>query len=215
MAEADRERYRRVSRLGHEHANPWIRKSSAIDGWLFEGEHELLWELASAPTEGDVLEIGSWEGKSSCILAGALVDAFPANRLFCIDTFCMDGIGPQSGCVDPAAEGSYYRFLRNARAHGFSDQVVVLADRSERVIPHLSIRLKLAFLDGTHLYHDTARDIELVKPMIQPGGFIALHDSGPIWPEVELAIRDHLATDERFQFHRKVSYLECWVRSRA
>lgn len=206
--------YQRISRIGSDSPNPWIAKSAQIDGWLFEGEHELLWEMASYSIDGDILEIGTWQGKSTCILAGACIASGSTARVFCVDTFLMSGTPEQEAYHKRLVKGpgTFYQFLENARRFDFEDRVVVLATPSSRILPYLNIALKLALLDGTHDYDAVCQDITLTKPLIVPGGSILLHDSSRDWPDVPRAIADSLAPDPRFRPVKKVNSLECWER---
>jgi hypothetical protein len=208
------EEYKRRSSLGKHSSNEWIRKSSNIGGWINEGEHEFLWELATRPVQGHILEIGTWQGKSACILAGAIVESGAPSKVFCIDTFMMDGTDYQVSLHKHFGSGfgTFYDFINNAKKEGFSEVIVPLAARSRDIIPFLNIELKLAFIDGTHDFDNVSQDIQSVKPLIVKGGIIALHDSNDFWPGVGQAIQAHLANDSAFRFYRKVNSLETYIR---
>ena len=83
--------YVRASRIGQSSANVWIRKSAEIEGWLFEGEPEFLWSLASHSSAGYVLEVGTWMGKATCILTRACIENASHSKVICIDPFTMQG----------------------------------------------------------------------------------------------------------------------------
>src|SRR5437868_4102301 len=121
--------YDAVSRTGADAANPWIRKSAEIGGWLFAGEPEFLWELATRSASGDILEIGTWMGKSACILAGACQTQAPGTRVVCVDTFHMDGTPDQEAYHHKLVEGTgtFYQFVANASRLGFGETVVPIA----------------------------------------------------------------------------------------
>ncbi len=210
----DLREYQAGAKIGSDSNNAWIRKSSEIEGWLFEGEPELLWSLATTPGEGDVLEIGTWQGKSTCILAGACIESHPNSRVFCIDTFMMDGDETQLVYHRRLVKqpGTFYQFLENAKRLGFISHVILLASFSEKILPHLNVKVRLAFIDGAHDRDSVVRDIELVKPLVGTSGIIALHDSSEHWPGVGEAIDASLRSDAQFEFHGKVHSLECWRR---
>ena len=79
--DAEKAAYEDVAALGHDSPNIWIQRSASIGGWLFPGEHEFLWDLATRSSEGSILEIGTWMGKSACILAGACAETAPHTRV--------------------------------------------------------------------------------------------------------------------------------------
>jgi predicted O-methyltransferase YrrM len=204
--------YRCISKTGSDSANPWIRKSSRIDGWLFPGEPMLLWEAASIPGDGDILEIGTWQGKSTCILAGACIEGSSNSKVICVDTFLMDGNDWQLSYHKRLVkeQGTYFKFVHNAKMFGFFDTIVVMAGYSYRVVPYINARIKVAFIDGSHDFENTLRDLRLTMPLIRPGGLILLHDVNDNWPGVGLAIEASLRRDPCFQFVKKVGSIECW-----
>jgi hypothetical protein len=65
----------------------WIKLSHQIQGWLTDAEAAELFHLAKYLTPANapvVVELGSWQGKSSVVLAGGLFGKRDAN-LYCID----------------------------------------------------------------------------------------------------------------------------------
>jgi len=193
-----RAHYRWLSRSGASHPNPWIRKSSEIGGWLLEGEHEFLWELACRPGAGPILEIGSWMGKSSCILAGACAQASPESRVFCVDPFDMKGPFVQEWYhrlfIHRDAGGTYSEFLRHADRLGFRRWAVPVPARSEAILPFLKPGFRMVFIDAGHTYSEVRRDAGLSLPLLSPGGVLALHDAaGPTaWPGIARYVREDL-----------------------
>lgn len=191
------------SQHGQQSENPWIRKSTEIDGWLFDGEHEYLWELAARPCEGHVLEIGSWMGKSTCILAGACIDTAPETKVFCIDTFDMRGNPEQETIhrwVRGDAPGTFYDFMENAKKFEFYSHIVPITNQSETVLPALTEKFRMVFIDSTHDAQQLRTDVELCAPKITPGGILALHDTvGNAFPDYERYVHTTLAKDRRFR----------------
>lgn len=185
--------YKEVARFGADSPNPWIRKSATIGGWLFAGEHEFLWELACRQTHGDVIEIGTWMGKSACILAGACKDHAPGTQVVCVDTFCMTGTPEQEAYHKRlvAAGGTFYQFLNNAQTHNFIDAVVPVAALSSRALAVVRGPFRMAFVDGAHDRENCSRDVELCLPLLTQGGVIAVHDTtGGHWPGVEQYVQE-------------------------
>lgn len=211
----DRRGYRRISRLGAHSPNEWIRKSATIDGWILEGEHEFLWELATRSDRGDVLEIGTWMGKSACILSGACAERAPATRVFCVDTFRM--------VADLAEEtyyrrirgragepGTFYRFQENAHRLGFADWIVPIATTSARAVPGLPQGFRLAFVDGAHDYPRVRQDVDLTLPKLLPGGVLALHDDGAC--DGVTQVREELQRNPAVRFETRVNTLAAFTK---
>ena len=215
MMGVDKRGYERISALGADSDNPWVRKSSQIGGWLFEGEHELLWELATADTRGDLLEIGTWMGKSACLFAGACIDHAPDTRLFAVDPFLMLGSDEQEKYhqrIVGRIEGTFYEFARHARELGFASHVIPLATVSEVALPALpDAAFRLAFIDGRHDYEGVSADTELAIPKLKPGGRLALHDA-TVYEGVQRHIDRDLRNDDRLAFERQVHSIAVFAR---
>lgn len=191
-----RTEYEAGARLGADSPNLWIRRSAEIGGWLFPGEHEFLWQLATRPSAHDILEIGTWLGKSACIFAGACKEHAPGTSVVCVDTFCMTGTPDQEAYHRRllSATGTFYGFLANARRFGFDDVIVPVATYSARALPRLNGPFRLAFIDGAHDRENCGRDCAAALPLVARGGVLAVHDSrGGAWPEVEAYVREVLA----------------------
>lgn len=205
----DEQFYEEVSSLGKDSPNVWIRKSSGIGGWLFEGEHEALWELAVRDVPGDVLEIGSWMGKSACILAGACVDHHPDTMLFCIDTFTMSGTEQQLEHHEKLvgrADGTFYDFISSAKRLGYYDHVIPMGQYSQKVLKVVPGPLRLAFVDGAHDYANVESEVALLLPKIVSGGSLALHDvySGT-YPELLAFVNERMLTDPALEYIGKAN----------
>lgn len=182
-------RYKRYFRtLGCDSDNPWIRKSSEIPGWLFPGEHELLWQLAYESPSGHVLEVGSWMGKSACILAGASAMRGDGSKVFCVDPFDMRGNDWQQQFhqkITDHAISTFDQFIAYAQRLDFYTHVVPVAKPSEDVLFLLQGPWRLVFLDGRHEYEQAKLETLAVTPHIVPGGFLALHDATDDFPGVK------------------------------
>lgn len=207
--------YVRESRIGYDSGNQWIGKSANILGWLHEGEAELLWELAMRPIQGHILEIGTWQGKSTCILAGSCIERADDSVVVCIDTFQMDGTSRQVSYyrILHRSNGTFYEFIENARQFGFLHKVIPIAIPSSQA--HLilsSMPIRLAFIDGRHDYPGVREDINLVLPLIVPGGIIAFHDVVPHYSGVILAIKEMLEMRSDIALYKQEHCLTAYVR---
>ena len=205
----DEKFYAEVSTLGKDSANPWIRRSSEIGGWLFEGEHEALWNLAIRDVPGNVLEIGSWMGKSACILAGACVDHHPDTVVLCIDTFTMSGTEQQLRHHEKLvghAQGTFYNFISSAKRLGYYEHVIPIGQYSQRALKVVKGPLRFAFIDGAHDWANVESEVALVMPLIASGGSIALHDvySGT-YPELLAFVNEKMLSDPALEYIGKAN----------
>jgi MMP 1-O-methyltransferase len=159
--EADRE-WRRV----------WPLVDS-IEGWLYPNEARVLFDIArSLPDETNVVEIGSYRGRSTCCLAFGC--RRKRQRVFAIDTF--DG-GP-----DLPFANSLPDFSRNIDRCGLSDRVEPIVGSSTQVAKTWTKPIHLLFIDGSHAYEDALADFTSFFPHVVPGGTIAFHDVSEDWP---------------------------------
>jgi predicted O-methyltransferase YrrM len=123
---------------------------------------EFLGELAFRMRAQTVVELGCYVGWSSAHLAVGM-RAAGAGRLWCLD--------------------SDTRYLEVARGNlarlGLADRVEFVQGLSTeaRVLDTLPAAIDLLFLDTTHEYEDTRRELALYLPRLAPGGVIAMHDS--------------------------------------
>lgn len=147
-------------------------------------------ETLSLP-EGIVLEIGAWEGKSTCALAKAV---FPTS-VFTIDTW--------EGNPDQSREmGSEHPISEYARTHDvfkqflcnidhFTDGNVFPMRRDFRVgLPEGFGSIRFLFFDHDHTYNMTKATFDIYLPKIVPGGIICGDDFGV--PGIRQAVEEYL-----------------------
>lgn len=175
-----------LRRLGSR-AKLWLRGHSAllpylgIDGWLCVDEAIALFELARGLRHEQpvVVEIGSWQGKSSfCIGQGLRGKQAP--RLCCVDPFDASGDAESSDlyAAGAAAVGGRLRatFEGNMRDAGLLDMIEVHQGFSYQAARGWHDPIDLLFLDGDHGFESVQRDYLDWAPHVRPGGWIAMHD---------------------------------------
>lgn len=212
-----RQDFLKTAKLGKGSRNPWIKKSASILGWLFEGEHDYLWKLACRENIGDILEIGCWMGKSTCIFAGACKKVSPKTKVICLDTFNHGGTKEQQKwqmqmASDP--KGTFYQLIDNACKFGFRDQIIPIASRSDIALKHINPQLRLIFVDGTHDYKSVITDIRSTIPYLLPGGIILFHDANKsIYPGIMKAIQKELEKHSDFRYFGVRGSLVAYIKS--
>ncbi len=153
----------------------------SIDGWLTVDEAITLYELArSLPHEHPlVVEIGSWQGKSTICLGRGL-QGKNAPRLCCIDPFDASGDASSAGEYRARAEGIggplRTAFEQNLRDAGVRELVDVYQGFSHECAATWRDRIDLLFLDGDHSPEATAQDFRDWAPHVRPGGYLVMHD---------------------------------------
>lgn len=155
-----------------------------VDGWLTHEEGLALAELAEGK---DVLEIGSYCGRSTVCLAQT------ARSVTCVDTF--------DGRATPARKDTRAEFQSTVERYGVAGKVDVMRGTSAEVVPTLSslhLRYDLAFVDGAHDRGSVLEDAALARSVLRPGGLVAFHDyKTPEDPGVTEAVDELIAAGAR------------------
>jgi predicted O-methyltransferase YrrM len=157
----------------------------SIEGWLLAPEAKWLFEtVRSLPNRANIVEIGSYKGRSTCCLALACRKS--EKRVFAIDSF--DG-GPNLPKVNSLPE-----FTKNMQRFGLSAYVEPIVGLSTDVAKSWDKPISLLFVDGSHIYQDVLADFACFGPHVLRGGIIAFHDvTNESWPDVGRAWREVIA----------------------
>ncbi|MBI2716521.1 MAG: class I SAM-dependent methyltransferase [Rhizobiales bacterium] len=153
-------------------------------GWLSREEAELLYRLsAAASRHGRVVELGSYCGRSSIVLAAALKDA-SSGSLVCVDTF-RGSAEHQPGCryfdAETLVDGvvnTYPTFSRNLEQAGLLERVEVMRLSTLAAAVGFSDSIGLLFVDADHDYEAIRADLQAWVPGIIQDGWIVVHDIG-------------------------------------
>lgn len=130
---------------------------------LTENEARKLYELAEGKV---VLELGSWLGRSTIVLAQS------AETVHACDHFLGDH---QAGFGAVLSD-----FFQNIRRYGVFHKVIVHVGDFERVLPWLATSgFSLVFCDGLHTAEATELQLYWARKLCNPEGVICLHDYDP------------------------------------
>lgn len=117
-------------------------------------------ELQRLAKDGDVLEIGSAYGYSTCALA------LVADHVVAVD--------PHTG------HGSFFELQANLNAYGVYDKVTIYREMSQVMLPRLAappeMRFDLVWIDGDHTAEVVEHDVTWALKLLKPGGVLACHD---------------------------------------
>lgn len=142
-----------------------------VDGWLYEPEALFLHDLARGVRVGCIVEIGSYRGRSTIMLAqgarkaGAIVYAIDPHLE------AIDGIATYS-----AADRDV--FIENIQKAGLTDIVRKLDMTSSQAVEGWRESIGMLWIDGAHDYESVKQDVKLWTPHVIDGGIVAFHDSG-------------------------------------
>ena len=184
-----------------------------IDGWLTVDEAITLYELARSVPQGNsvAVEIGSWQGKSSVVLAKGLKGRRGAT-LCCVDPF--NAAGDQSSEADYREREDELkqllkeRFTRNLEQNGVAHIVEVLQGYSHDVVGSFDKPIDLLFIDGNHEYSEALRDVQQWTPMVVDGGIVCIHDVGnPLVPGPQQVVDEQFHGNPHWGEQRQVDSL--------
>lgn len=169
--------------------------TAPIPGMVSIESAELLYSLCLMQgLRGDILEIGSWQGKSTSYLARAAKDS--ANgRVFAVDHF-KGNVGKENmyRVGNSAATSIYDMFNKNIYSLGLDDVVAAVPLSSKAAHAQLCGRtFRFIFIDGDHTYEGVSEDIKLFSPLLQPGGIMAFDDFDSTFPGLVKAVSEWVA----------------------
>lgn len=183
-----------------------------VDGWMTDAQARRLWDAAGrVPAAGRILEIGSFRGRSTIVLAAAAADGV---EVMAVDPHAGNDRGPQeiSGFEAEAAE-DHEVFHRNLDAAGVSSRVTHLRERSEEAHALVDGVVDLLYIDGAHRFGPARNDIASWGGRVRDGGTMLIHDSFSS-VGVSLAIITSLFWGRRFRYLGRSGSLTEYVAER-
>jgi hypothetical protein len=147
-----------------------------VNGWMTKDQARRLWQRASELTSGQrVVEIGSFQGRSTVVIATAALDGV---EIVAIDPHGGNDRGPQEieGFVDEA-ESDHEFFINNLVNAGVRDKVTHLRKFSDRALGDVPGAIDLLYVDGAHRFAPASSDIRLWGAKVVDGGHLLVHDS--------------------------------------
>jgi predicted O-methyltransferase YrrM len=144
--------------------------------------------------DGPIIEIGSWQGRSTAALALGSI-AGRGQTVYSIDPF----IGPQEGARKTSLENipdttkCSPQILRSNLVNvGVNGQVEIIPKYSHEALEDVPGQCSLLFVDGAHDYESVCKDLDLYLPRLKLGGFVVLHDVIFTDPGVVKAVDDKI-----------------------
>jgi len=163
-----------------------LDRMEQVEGWFRRDEGKLLFDVAYQAVVGKetpaIVEVGSYCGRSTVVLASAARRANSEARVYSIDPHegevgggdAIDGMTRESSTFD--------RFRANINAAGLSAVVVPVRRRSYEVT--WDTRIALLLVDGLHDYASVARDFQHFEPYLLPDAHVVFHDCDDSYPGV-------------------------------
>ena len=122
-----------------------------VEGWMTRSQGRALYEAArDCPHGGQIVEIGSFQGRSTIVLASAAPEGA---RVVAIDPHAGNDRGPEeiSGYVDAAAD-DHEIFLVNLDRAGVSERVTHLRMFCDAGLAEIEGPFDVLYVVGAHRY---------------------------------------------------------------
>jgi len=145
-------------------------------GHMKEREMRLLaMATAACDAEGTVLEIGSYKGKSTVLLArAARLGGRPG--VVAVDPLTPDAVAATAAVTGADTAAVRAQFYANVERAGVSADVEFHEMRSTELARSWKRAIRLLWIDGDHSYAGARSDLSCFAPYLTDGAIVALHD---------------------------------------
>jgi len=175
-----------------------LRLASLVPGMCSEQKIFALADVARCCPPGDIVELGSWWGKSAVVL-GWLSRRYAIGKLLCIDPWSHDEVRQGLADLDSlsvsfdmeetievfrtnlamlAGDANYLRLAARDAATFYGSQRAVTSEAFGRTV--YEGRIALLHIDANHQLDHVREDVRLWTPLVMPGGWVVLDDY--LWP---------------------------------
>jgi predicted O-methyltransferase YrrM len=168
-----------------------LRKSQSVPGFLGDNEARFLALLAACtPAPGVIVEIGSYKGKSTVLLASVAAH-YALGPVVAIDPHTAPSVTDAKIAPGSSTFEDFVGALRSAQVE---DGVQIHRAYSREAAKGWSRPIRLLWIDGDHTFEGAWEDFELFSPYLSKGAIVAMHDAlhayeGPIRVFVEQILR--------------------------
>ena len=152
------------------------RSVEDIEGWMSHDQGLALYEAARAcPAGGRIVEIGSFRGRSTIVLAKA---AGPGVDVIAIDPHAGNDRGPRElDGFAAEARDDFTAFHTNLERAGVSAVVTHLRLPSQEALARVDGPVDVLYIDGAHRFGPATADIRDWAARVRDGGTLLIHDA--------------------------------------
>jgi SAM-dependent methyltransferase/predicted O-methyltransferase YrrM len=168
-----------------------------VQGWLTDAQAARLGAAAARAGPGArIVEIGSYHGRSTIVLARAAPEA----EVVAIDPHAGNDRGPRqwTGTADEG-EADNRAFRANLERAGVAERVRHVRRPSQDALERVEGPVDVLYVDGAHRFAPASADIARWGARVAPGGTLLVHDAFSS-VGVTLAIGRHLLAGGRFRY---------------
>lgn len=190
---------RSISPVGDELRQPILKEMRNIEGWLTASEADLLISathraLTECPQVGALVEVGSYCGRATTVIASVVRAVRATARLWAID--------PHDGFVGAHDQGLERVEPTLATLHANVDRAqlapfVEIVPAKAQDVPWAE-PVCLLLIDGLHDYPNVLKDFSHFEPYLCDGALVAFHDYAEYFPGVQ-AFVDELSASGRYE----------------
>ena len=175
-----------------------LAAAAGVEGWLTEAQARRLWDRARAVSPpGVIVEIGSFRGRSSVVLARA---AGQGVAVIAIDPHAGTDRGPnQIRGFEREAAADHEVFHANLERAGVGDRVRHVRAFSQDALGEVDGEIDVLYIDGAHRYGPAAADMRVWGARVRRGGVMVIHDTYSS-VGVTLAVLRVLVPGPRFRY---------------
>jgi predicted O-methyltransferase YrrM len=162
----------------------WMTEAMKIHGLCSEDELTFLFQVVRdrAPTQGWIVELGTFNGRSTIFLCAAA----GADRVVGIDNFVMKHHGANN--MEKTRENLLKFGYRPRLLHGNSHVYPTVMDGQ---------KVAALVIDTDHRAEPLLRELNTWVPHRQPRGLVVLHDyQSEKWPEITQAADQYFHSDD-------------------
>ncbi len=161
-------------------ANTYFNAVKDIEGWFYEEDAFVFEAICRIQTSnqinGDLLEIGTYQGKSAAFL-GFLLE--PNEQLVVCDLFEEQGVNAEN----QAEKAAWYSSLtrqeferRYLQVHAHLPRILACRSSHLTRVGNLSPTFRFIHIDGSHLYQIVKQDLQTASELLKKGGIVAIDD---------------------------------------
>jgi predicted O-methyltransferase YrrM len=148
------------------------------------------------------LEVGSWKGRSSFVIANVCKEK--GARLICIDTFIGSELNEfhYKEALDMGASKFMDQYIRKYLA-GLPVEYIV----ENSLLAHKHIKndsVVFCFIDGNHCAPVIGQDLDNYWPKVKRGGIFSGHDYSHINPDIPIAVDLKFPDSSKIKFYGSI-----------
>jgi len=155
-------------------------------GWLQPSNADILFQYAMKSPINRVLELGSFCGKSTCVLATAMKEK--KGLVVAIDYFIKNQKywGSKESII---IEDTFQSFWKNLGICGLTDYVIAFKSDHASILEKMSGKFGMVYIDGGHIVKHVVPNMLFAWEHIVEGGYIVFDDyNNQNWPDVKVCV---------------------------